>query len=677
MSSTELDIEPALQVVRSRRLKTEPLHHVPALDGLRAVAVVLVLFYHADFSWMRGGFLGVSVFFTLSGFLITALLLREWNGSGTVDGRRFWSRRLRRLSPASWVTIGVVVALGAAGLWENSQLRDLRSDVPWSLVDLINWHFIASDTSYGDAFSASSPLEHFWSLAVETQFYALLLIIVFAVLVTGRRVSPRVRLNRLTIVLVVATSLSLVANLVLARGSINRAYFGTDTRAAEMLIGALLACVTLRRLTLPVGWARSLLVALTPMALGVVIAMSCLVTLETKWLYPWGLGLTAVCTATVVAGLLHGGALAGLLSKWAFVQLGRISYGVYVIHWPVFLLLTPYRTGLSQWPLFAARMLVVLALSAVLFHYVETPVRTKQWPSTRTARLLAPATVVVLLVTAVLATRGVAAPSSFLTERAQGDIDVNEVGPAKPDASTTTIPEQPVRATRILLIGDSIAASLESALSAEFASRGVSFASIATPGCGVITGVPANGPGDPIREVSGKSVAECPDTIPQRQSEAVASFHPDLVVAISTWESLDRIVDGTWYGFGDPAGDQVIVDLYRQTQARLAVDGAAVAWTLMPDTVIGRTTRAGVSLSTDRAEHHRSLLRSVASQLPGTTTVDLQSVACPTLPCPSEVNGLELRPTDGIHFDTPDGAAYVARAFADQVMNIDLSDLVH
>lgn len=102
-----------------------------------------------------------------------------------------------------------------------------------------------------------------------------------------------------------------------------------------------------------------------------------------------------------------------------------------------------------------------------------------------------------------------------------------------------------MRATRVLLIGDSIAASLESALSAEFASRGVSLASIATPGCGVITGVPANGPGDSIREVNGKSVAECPDTIPQRQSDAVASFHPDLVVAISTWESLDRIVDGT------------------------------------------------------------------------------------------------------------------------------------
>ena len=154
-----------LSGIRLQGIPAAPLGQVAALDGMRALAVLAVLFYHARFRWLPGGFLGVSAFFTLSGFLITSLLLREWVSAGKLDYRRFWSRRGRRLLPAAWVTIALVIAMGAAGVWDTEQLRDLRSDVPYSLLSLLNWHFIRADRSYGAQFAAPSPLEHFWSLA--------------------------------------------------------------------------------------------------------------------------------------------------------------------------------------------------------------------------------------------------------------------------------------------------------------------------------------------------------------------------------------------------------------------------------------------------------------------------------------------------------------------------------
>ncbi|MCB0951246.1 MAG: acyltransferase, partial [Microthrixaceae bacterium] len=145
-------------VVRRNRRNggSDALGYEPSLDGLRAVAVVAVLFFHARFSWIPGGFLGVSTFFTLSGFLITSLMIKEWRRTGSVSLRGFFSRRFRRLLPASWFTLALVVAMGAVGIWVSEQLRSLRGDVPWALVELINWHFIAQGRDYGAQFAAPS-----------------------------------------------------------------------------------------------------------------------------------------------------------------------------------------------------------------------------------------------------------------------------------------------------------------------------------------------------------------------------------------------------------------------------------------------------------------------------------------------------------------------------------------
>ena len=198
-----------IQVIRRRRMVTEPMGHVEPLDGLRAVAVLGVVLYHARFEWIPGGFLGVSTFFTLSGFLITSLLLREWNASDAgVDLRRFWRRRFRRLLPASWATMALVLVMGAVGLWNTDQLRSLRGDIPFALGEIVNWHFIAQDRSYGADFQAPSPIEHFWSLAVEQQFYVILPLLVVGVLGLGRTRPARQRLRTLVFVLVALAAFS-------------------------------------------------------------------------------------------------------------------------------------------------------------------------------------------------------------------------------------------------------------------------------------------------------------------------------------------------------------------------------------------------------------------------------------------------------------------------------------
>ena len=673
--------------------QAEPLPHVPGLDGLRAVAVMLVLFFHADFPWMQGGFLGVSLFFTLSGFLITSLLLREWWNTSSMSAGSFWTRRLRRLTPAAWTVIAGVLLLGVFRVWEDSQLRDLRSDVPWSIVDLVNWHFISVGTSYGEAFSAPSPLEHFWSLAVETQFYALLLIVIGTVLVLGRPTTRRVRLNRLVATLLAATVMSATANLLLARNSMDRAYFGTDTRAAEMLIGALLACATLRHLRLSSQIARKALAVAALIAVVAILALSNLARLDSTWLYPWGLLCSAVCTAALIGSVIQGGVLTRLLQMRVLVNLGRISYGVYLIHWPIFLWLTPQRTSLGLWPLFAVRMAIVIPLALLLFQFVERPIRTGVVPIRSRAVVVVPLAAGVLVVATLALTRDLPPAPSFLQPRAMGEISTSSPSfgkqsdsaqrgfgllPVLPEPITpAATPASPRPPARVLLVGDSVAASLQDALAESLTARGITFASVATPGCGVIVGVPGKGPDKPITMMGNVMVAECENSIPQRQNESVAQFNPDLVISLSVWEGIDRTVNDVWYEFGTPESDTMLQQLFTDTYNRLTSEGAAVAWVRMPDTVAARNTPTGSPSPQDlqTTAHLRELIdRYVASQ-PSATAIDLAGFVCPELPCPTQRDGLTLRPTDGLHFDTPDGARYVAEHMSDLITQMDLNQI--
>ena len=272
----------------------------PALDGLRALALLGIVGYHAGLPVVPGGFLGVSCFFTLSGFLITTLLLQERQRSGRIDLVAFWGRRLRRLLPALLVVVAVVGI--TTPLWgDPSQVERLGGDGLASIFYVANWWFIAAGDSYGALFQSPSPLRHVWSLAVEEQFYLLFPPAFVALLaVAGRRL-----LVPMT-ALVTAAAAVLPGVLLHAGRSVDRVYFGTDTRLAELMVGVLLATWWVRSGAKPPRASAGLTVA-GGAALAAMGWMWITADAADAWLYQGGLTLHAGLTAVVIMAAMAEG----------------------------------------------------------------------------------------------------------------------------------------------------------------------------------------------------------------------------------------------------------------------------------------------------------------------------------------------------------------------------------
>ncbi len=547
--SAGVDPEPFRQ-----RLSPEPLRHVPALDGIRAIAVVAVMLYHARFGWITGGFLGVSAFFTLSGFLITSLLLREWCGAERVDLRAFWGRRFRRLLPASWATMAVVVVVGLWGGWNGDQLRALRGDLPFSLLEIVNWHFVWQDRSYGAGFVAPSPLEHFWSLAVEEQFYVFLPLLVMAVLVLGPNRIQRLRLRRLIVVLGALIVVGLALNGLLSRSaSTDRAYFGTDTRMAEMLLGSLLACLTLRRLRLPGNLARRLATAAGIVGLAVTVVLWNTAQVSSTWMYPWGFLVCGLCTAAIILGALQGGLLGRGLSLPPLLWLGKISYGVYLIHWPVFLVLTPARTGWDQWPLFALRSVVTLAGATLMFHLIEDPIRRRRRLQSPRLAVVGSVAIVALLVSTAVVTRS---PEPVSTIQRAADTSV----------TTTTIPVPPVK---VMVVGDQYAESLRGAIANV---TGMPVTASVVDDCGLAVGGWVQLPTGPAEQ----DVRRCRGAL-ARWTADIATHQPDVVLVSATRRDASaRRLDGPapWLTPGDPAFGELVSTMLKESVDELIAAAA-------------------------------------------------------------------------------------------------------
>ncbi|MFZ4517584.1 MAG: acyltransferase family protein [Microthrixaceae bacterium] len=562
-----------IRVVRRRRGAgaPAPLGHQPALDGLRALAVTAVLVYHARFPWASGGFLGVSAFFTLSGFLITSLLLRERLGTGAVDLRGFWSRRFRRLLPASWLTIGLVLLMGLAGIWTTDQLRDLRGDVPWSLVELVNWHFIAQGRSYGAGFAAPSPLEHYWSLAVEQQFYLVFPVFVVGLMALGaRRVrsrgahAGRASLGPLVAGFTAVAVASAVLSWFVARRSIDAAYLSTPTRLAELLVGGLLAVALLRGVRLRGRRGRVVLTVLGVLGLLGSLALWHTAAVADQWLYPWGLLASATCTAALVAGALQGGALTTVFAWAPLVWIGRISYGVYLLHWPVFLWLTPERTGWAPWPLFGLRLAVTFVAAVAMFRLVESPVRAGRSLKGRWAPATACVALVALLLGTAVTTNDLPPPRAL--DRAGGS------------GATTGLPAP--APLRVLAVGDQLAKGTEGAFDLGGRKDPLAFTSAAAPSCGLAVG-------GYVRLPDGSMERDRDRCGPVRDTTvaAAAAQRPGL---IAVWGGLRDVTDrrinaGTnWAAPGDPGIDDFLAGEIGDLLDRLQASGSPVVVFTVP-----------------------------------------------------------------------------------------------
>ncbi|GAA4604401.1 peptidoglycan/LPS O-acetylase OafA/YrhL [Actinoplanes octamycinicus] len=409
----------------------------PALDGVRALAVTAVLLFHAGVPGTDGGFLGVDAFFVLSGFLITSLLLAEHQRSGRIDLGRFWLHRARRLLPALLAML-VATVVTARFLLDSDALGLLRADAWAALGYAANWRMIFRGTGYLAATAAPSPLQHTWSLAIEEQFYLVWPLLVAGVLIW--LVHRRARAVLVALCVTGAVTSQVLCALLYQPSGIGRAYFGTDTRAQALLIGAVAALLTAPAATAStppryVGapTARSTLSryasaltarstrprhasaltarptrsrytsaltarstrprytsapaarstrfryagALAWAGVGGTVVLWHTASEHSAWLYRGGLTLAALAAAAVIVDVVRHprGLLARLLSVPPLVRLGRISYGVYLWHWPLFTFVTTDLTGLSRWPLLAVRLAGTLAVAVVSYHLVEQPVR--------------------------------------------------------------------------------------------------------------------------------------------------------------------------------------------------------------------------------------------------------------------------------------------------------------
>ena len=401
----------------------------PALDGLRAVAVLLVLVFHAGFAWMPAGYLGVSVFFTLSGFLITRLLLAEHDRTGSVSFGAFYGRRLRRLLPASVLCLVLVMIARAFGAF--SRVEGLRSDIVGAALQVFNWVSLAGETSYGELFNGGvSPLEHFWSLAIEEQFYWVWPAVFVVIARRCRRRGWGVVAPVAVLTLVFAAGAPLIA---VVWGA-DAAYWATPARLAEILVGALLACWVGRGGVVPAG-ARH--VALP--ALAVIVALSCVLPSGSGPAYEGALPLVAVVSGVVLWSLQVPGAVHSVLSVRPLVGLGKISYGVYLYHWPIDTLLRERGWRLDTVGGFAVAFGLTLALTLVSYVALEQPVRRATWQPRLTMAAAAAATACVALLTVTLpAAEPVVAVDQELLDAASIDSVDGSLAPLQSTPSTTT-----------------------------------------------------------------------------------------------------------------------------------------------------------------------------------------------------------------------------------------------
>jgi peptidoglycan/LPS O-acetylase OafA/YrhL len=624
----------------------------PALDGLRAIAVLSVLAYHFGADWAQGGFLGVDMFFVLSGYLITSLLLVEWARSGRIQFAAFWARRARRLLPALFLVLIAVVVWARLVLPAN-QWRGIRLDALWTFLYTANWHFIVAGQSY---FSTSpSPLRHTWSLAIEEQFY-----LVWPLVVLGALYLARGKHWLLTAVCCVGIvgSFAVLSSSYHEGADPSRPYYGTDARASQLLVGALLAILLLRWQPHTRG-ARILLQWLAIAASIFIVYEFVEASDRGAMLYRGGFLLFAVCTAIVVTAIVQEtrSPLKAGLSLAPMRWIGRVSYGIYLWHWPIAVALTPAHTDISGWRLDVLRVAATFVVAALSYYLFELPIRQRRFKRVWTPRIALPAAAGLTLVAIFAVTAG-AEPPDPLAARPGTELRTDPSDAPTVAAAT----DAPTR--RALLLGDSVAYTLGDALTAEAAKRGVTFRAITRLGCGMTTGVALTDEGDVI-----SWSPDCAADTPGYVERALADVQPDAVLWLSSWELSSYVENGKTYEFGTKAFDQWLTGQIDRVRTAVQESGARLVLVQIPPQAPNPTGEVKPEQAV-RTEHLNRLFTEYARRHPNeVAVVSLSDIVCPGgAPCPTVRGGIVLRPKDGGHYET-EGADWIAPRLVDELFS--------
>ena len=405
----------------------------------------------------------MSVFFTLSGFLITSLLINECENTGRIDLKAFWGRRLRRLAPASLVVIAGVVGL-ASWLSTSIEASRIKGDAISATLYFSNWRFIYSGHSYGELFATPSPLQHLWSLSIEEQLYVVVPVLIAGLFAMG------LRRRAIGYVFLVAVAGSTIATMF--TNSHELIYYGTHTRAAELLLGSALACLFGQRIEkLAVNKAKSLSTLYIVPIVGVVV-LSRFSSVDSPWVYSGALTAFAGLSVICLIAAIQAGPVRSILSSSPLVRVGEVSYGLYLIHWPVIVWLNSERVDLQPTALFVLQVIVTVILTLVSYWLIEQPIRRRKvllsvrWAA---SSFVASVVGVLILASAILASASSqvnTAPDVLVTIAPTSSV----VDPV--NASSTTIvgsSAKPARVDRtgplsVLVIGDSTAENIATAL---------------------------------------------------------------------------------------------------------------------------------------------------------------------------------------------------------------------
>ena len=354
------------------------IRYIPAIDGLRAVAVIAVMLYHLGFKWIPGGFLGVDLFFVISGYVITRLLLDSIQRSGGLDLRAFYVARIRRLLPP--LVFMIITTTIVVGFWAPDTMRRFLGDTPFALFGGMNWWLVFRETDYFEAIGRPPLLQHTWSLGVEAQFYLVWPLILLLVLrYFGKNKIPGAALliAAFSGIALLVVSLQIDAA---STSKVSHVYFGTDTHSIGLFLGAALA----------VSWIpQNLQETVTRKAqdfidgIGIVgflgiIAAFLFIDESDPTLYKIAFPLAGLCGCAILTSIVHPASrFAPILSSKPFVWIGERSYAIYLWHWVVFQVTRPdYDLEGSQWALYLLRVLIVFALADISLRLVELPVRT-------------------------------------------------------------------------------------------------------------------------------------------------------------------------------------------------------------------------------------------------------------------------------------------------------------